>query len=112
MIALVFAAANYRAAKRCRCAMNCIDVYRSVPYYIEAEAIVLVGILFTAASLSSQPPAVDIPNLTATWSQVIATFHPRIPRINSPSHAELLAGRTRQDSDHWSNTITRRHGMV
>lgn len=63
-----------------------------VPYYIEAETFVLISLLFTAASLSSQPPAVDIPNLTATWQEVAATFQPRMPRVTSPTHEELLAG--------------------
>ncbi len=63
-----------------------------VPYYIEAEAFVLITLLFTAASLASQPPPIDIPGLTATWQEVLNTFAPRIPRIASPSHQDLLAG--------------------
>lgn len=63
-----------------------------VPYYIEAETLVLLTILFTAASLASQPPSVDIPHLTATWEEVLNMFHPRIPRYISPTHEALLAG--------------------
>ncbi|MCF7987566.1 MAG: CopD family protein [Methylovulum sp.] len=63
-----------------------------VPYYIEAEAFVLITLLFTAASLASQPPAIDIPNLTASWQEVLDMFSPRIPRIASPSHQALIAG--------------------
>lgn len=63
-----------------------------VPYYIEAETLVLLTILFTAASLASQPPSVDIPHLTASWEEVLNTFAPRIPRYTSPTHEELLAG--------------------
>lgn len=44
MIVLVFAAANYSAARRCRCAITCADVYRRVPHYIKAEAFVPVSI--------------------------------------------------------------------
>ncbi|TAN53265.1 MAG: CopD family protein [Methylococcaceae bacterium] len=62
------------------------------PYVIEAEAFVLVSILFIAATLSSQPPAVDIPELTAKVGEVLHMFAPRIPQLHSPSHAELLAG--------------------
>lgn len=65
---------------------------RRVPYYIEAETFVLVTLLFTAASLASQPPAIDIPDLTATWQEVLATFKPQIPMVDSPSHTALLAG--------------------
>ncbi len=62
------------------------------PYFVEAELLVLITILFTAASLASQPPAVDIPHLTASWQEVLHTFSPRIPRTQSPSHEALLAG--------------------
>ena len=63
-----------------------------VPYYIEAEAFVLITLLFTAASLASQPPAIDIPTLTASWQEVLNTFHPQIPQTSSPSHTALIAG--------------------
>jgi copper resistance protein D len=63
-----------------------------VPYFVEAETFVLVTLLFTAASLASQPPAIDIPTLTATWQEVIATFKPQIPQTDSPSHSALIAG--------------------
>jgi putative copper resistance protein D len=63
-----------------------------VPYYIEAETLILLTILFTAASLASQPPAVDIPHLTATWEEVLNMFHPRLPRWESPTHEALIAG--------------------
>lgn len=63
-----------------------------VPYFVEAETFVLVTLLFTAASLASQPPAIDIPTLTATWQEVLATFKPQVPQINSPTHSALIAG--------------------
>lgn len=65
---------------------------RSVPYYIEAETFLLITLLFTAASLASQPPAVDIPNLTASWQEVVNTFKPTMPRTTSPTHSALIAG--------------------
>ncbi|MEE7625535.1 CopD family protein [Methylobacter sp. Wu8] len=63
-----------------------------VPYYIEAETFVLVTLLFTAASLASQPPAIDIPTLTASWQEVLNTFNPQIPQTSSPTHTDLIAG--------------------
>jgi putative copper resistance protein D len=63
-----------------------------VPYYIEAETLILITILFTAAGLASQPPSIDIPHLTASWEEVLNMFHPRLPRWESPTHEALLAG--------------------
>lgn len=63
-----------------------------VPYYIEAESFVLITLLFTAASLASQPPAIDIPDLTAGWQEVLNTFSPHVPRVASPTHNALIAG--------------------
>jgi len=89
---LCFANYNYRAARYAR--LTGFNAYTNnrVPYFIEAEAFILVSILFTAAALSSQPPSADIPNLTVPFSEVVETFKPRIPRTTSPTHQELLAG--------------------
>jgi copper resistance protein D len=65
---------------------------KRVPYYIEAETFVLITLLFTAASLASQPPAIDIPSLTASWQEVLNTFKPQVPLTESPSHTALIAG--------------------
>lgn len=91
-LALGFAWLNRSAVKRYMVSGNDYTINHRVPYYIEAESFVLITLLFTAASLASQPPAVDIPNLTASWQEVLNTFAPRIPRIHSPTHEELLAG--------------------
>ncbi len=71
---------------------NPYSLTNRVPYFVEAETFVLVTLLFTAASLASQPPAIDIPSLTATWQEVLETFKPQIPQTQSPSHTALLAG--------------------
>jgi putative copper resistance protein D len=94
-VALGFALINHRAGKRWRDQQESGPLKRKVPYYIEAEAFILVGILFIAATLSSQPPSEDIannPELTANVSEVGEMFTPRLPKIASPSHEELIAG--------------------
>lgn len=94
-VALCFAYINHSAGKRWKERGEGDTVNRKVPFYIEAEAFVLVGILFIAATLSSQPPSEDIagnPELTAQVSDVVQMFTPRLPKIHSPSHEELLAG--------------------
>jgi putative copper resistance protein D len=91
-IALGFAWLNKKAVLEYGVSGNSYALNKRVPYYIEAETFVLVTLLFTAASLSSQPPSIDIPQLTASWQEVLSVFSPQIPQTNSPSHTALLAG--------------------
>lgn len=91
-LALGFAWLNKSAVLEYGFSGNSHALNNRVPYYIEAEAFVLVTLLFTAASLASQPPAIDIPTLTATWQEVLNTFTPQIPQTSSPTHSDLLAG--------------------
>ncbi len=67
-------------------------VFQDVPNFIQAETFVLVSLVFTAVSLATQPPAIDIPETTAAWQEVLGTFKPRIPMVISPTHEELMAG--------------------
>ena len=95
ILALGFALINHRAGRRWKESGEAGALKRKVPYYIEAESFILVGILFIAATLSSQPPSEDIaknPELTATISEVVEMFTPRLPKIHSPTHDQLLAG--------------------
>ncbi len=91
-LALGLAGLNHTAVRGFSITGDHYALGRRVPYYVETEALVLVILLFTAASLASQPPAIDIPNLTATWQEVLGTFTPQWPQTNSPSHSALLAG--------------------
>ncbi len=91
-LALGFAWLNKKAVAQYIVSANDYVLNKRVPYYIEAESFVLITLLFTAASLASQPPAIDIPTLTASWEEVINTFAPQIPQMNSPSHTALIAG--------------------
>jgi putative copper resistance protein D len=94
-VALGFAWLNHRAGRTWLQQKQSGALTRKVPHYIEAEAFVLVGILFIAATLSSQPPSEDLAGnkeLTATIPEVVQMFSPRLPKIHSPSHEELLAG--------------------
>lgn len=91
-IALGFAWLNKSAVSAYGFSGNSHALNNRVPYYVEAETFVLVTLLFTAASLASQPPAIDIPSLTANWQEVLNTFSPQIPRTSSPTHTDLIAG--------------------
>lgn len=89
--ALGFAALNFRAVRRWRRSGLRAEVDTRVPYFVEAETIMLGVIVLTAASLASQPPAVDATTAQATWSEVVEVFSPKWPRVISPSHQEVLA---------------------
>ena len=92
VIALGFAFLNRKATIEYFTVGKSSSLFRRVPYFIEAETFVLVALLFTAASLASQPPAIDIHKLTATWQEVLNTITPRMPRMTSPTHTALIAG--------------------
>ena len=91
-LALGFAYLNKSAVVAYRLTGDSYALNNRVPYYIEAETFVLITLLFTAASLASQPPAIDIAHLTASWQEVLNTFAPQIPQTSSPTHIALLAG--------------------
>jgi putative copper resistance protein D len=91
-LALGFAWLNRSAVLEYGASGNGYALINRVPYYIEAETFVLITLLFTAASLASQPPAIDIPSLTASWREVLNTFNPQIPQTSSPTHSDLIAG--------------------
>ncbi|WP_133716703.1 copper resistance D family protein [Methylocaldum gracile] len=92
MVALGFAYLNHRAGRQWLRHRQTEGLNNKVPHYIEAETFILVGILFIAATLSSQPPSEDIKELSATVSEVAEMFTPRMPRLTSPTHEQLLAG--------------------
>jgi copper resistance protein D len=91
-MALGYAWLNRSAVMNYGTTGNSYALTNRVPYFVEAETFVLVTLLFTAASLASQPPATDIPSLTATWQEVVNTFHPQVPQTSSPTHTDLIAG--------------------
>jgi copper resistance protein D len=59
---------------------------------LEVEAGLAVVTVLLAASIGSAPPAADIGNQRATWSEIRAVvFTPKWPRLSSPTLAELAA---------------------
>jgi putative copper resistance protein D len=91
-VALGFAALNHQAGRRWLEQQDSFALIRKVPHYIEAETFILIGVLFIAATLSSQPPSIDIQELSASVSEVLEMFAPHVPRLSSPTHEQLLAG--------------------
>ncbi len=46
--------------------------------------------VLAAASMTSQPPAVDMPNDRASIAEIVERFRPVVPRMSSPAYAELV----------------------
>ncbi|MBL8834754.1 MAG: CopD family protein [Alphaproteobacteria bacterium] len=55
----------------------------------EVELALGIAVFFAAASMTSLPPAVDLPNDRATWAEIADRMAPQWPRLSSPSHAAL-----------------------
>ncbi len=45
--------------------------------------------VLAAASMTSQPPAVDMPHDRVSIAEIVQRFHPVVPRMSSPSFASL-----------------------
>jgi copper resistance protein D len=64
--------------------------------FAEVEIGVGLTALFCAASLTSLPPARDLPNDRASWNEVVERVEPRWPiRLDSPDHASLSTSQPR-----------------
>jgi len=61
---------------------------------IEAEVGIGITVILTAASLTSQPPAVDQVSEIVTWHQIYQRFKPTVPRLTYEYVAEAAAPNT------------------
>lgn len=57
--------------------------------FVEAEITLGIAVLAVAASLTSVPPAADLPDDRVSWGEITERFTPAWPRFESPSHADL-----------------------
>ena len=89
LVAVVMAmgAGNFFLVRRIETAPA--DLLTRLRRFGEAE----IGLAFTAvlaaASMTSQPPAVDLPNDRASIADIVARFTPVVPRMTSPAFAAL-----------------------
>jgi len=56
--------------------------------FAEAEVGLGFTVILAAASMSSQPPAVDVPDQVSRPA-IVARMHPEVPRLKSPSASQL-----------------------
>jgi putative copper resistance protein D len=102
---LVLAGLTLRLVRRLTAPASMLRMTRLV----EVEVGLAVTVLFAAASLTSQPPAVDVRAERASVGELRARFAPGLPRLTTPAHADVVAGalteirRDRRDVDReWS----------
>jgi putative copper resistance protein D len=57
--------------------------------FAEAEIGIGITLFFAAASLTSLPPAVDLPNEHVSFAEIVERMTPVWPRLGSPDHADL-----------------------
>jgi copper resistance protein D len=73
--------------------------------FAEAEIGIGVAVFFAAASLTSLPPAVDLPNERVSLTEIADRMTPQWPRLSSPDHADLAipALQTKLDAEAMKN---------
>ncbi|HYM02205.1 MAG TPA: CopD family protein [Stellaceae bacterium] len=84
---LVFGALNNRLVQRARRDPG-TPILR-LRRFAEVEIGLGLTVLFAAASLTSQPPAVDLTTDRASLHEVVERLTPHWPRLTSPDHASL-----------------------
>ena len=57
--------------------------------FLECEMALGIAVLAVAASLTSVPPAIDLPDDRVTWAEITERFTPAWPRLASPAHGDL-----------------------
>lgn len=92
--ALGFATLNFLAVRRWRTSNSLDALRRTVPVYLDTEAVVLLVLLFVAAAVASLPPSQDVASGRATWREVAGQFKPRMPQLTSPTFEEERAAST------------------
>ena len=81
---LVLAAFNYFSGRSWKLTGTRGSLFSSVPSYIEVEIVLAGTILFTAAALTSFPPAIDVSEDTATPVEMWMMFSPKLPHLSGP----------------------------
>ncbi|MBI1776123.1 MAG: CopD family protein [Proteobacteria bacterium] len=79
--------ANFRAVERLR--RDPTTPVVRLRRFAEVELGVGLTVLFAAASLTSLPPATDLPFDRVSWAEIVERNVPHWPRFESPSHEDL-----------------------
>jgi copper resistance protein D len=82
---IVLGSANYFLVRAMGTRSNDRDTKISLIRFAEAEIGIGLTVILTAASLTSQPPGVDLTQDRVTLHEIAVRFEPRMPRFESPS---------------------------
>jgi putative copper resistance protein D len=119
--ALALGAFNLATVRRARQSGPGPALRARLPYLVEAEAIILVTVVFAASALSAQPPGIDLPSAErATVAEAVEVFRPKLPSLRTPSvetmrrnRAETAArGERSHDAYRWSNFSHNVAGLI
>jgi copper resistance protein D len=86
---IVLGAANFFLVRAMGSRSNDADTKISLIRFAEAEIGIGLTVILTAASLTSQPPGVDLTQDRVTLHEIAVRFTPRMPRFQSPSIESL-----------------------
>jgi putative copper resistance protein D len=84
---LLLGAGNYRLVERLR--RDPTTPILRLRRFAEVEVGVGLAVFFTAASITSLPPAVDLFEDRVSWAELVERLTPKAPRLTSPDHADL-----------------------
>jgi putative copper resistance protein D len=119
--ALALGAFNLATVRRARQSGPGPALRARLPHLVEAEAIILVTVVFAASALSAQPPGIDLPAAErATIAEAVEVFRPKLPSLRTPSvetmrrnRAETAArGERSHDAYRWSNFSHNVAGLI
>jgi putative copper resistance protein D len=92
---LLLGAANYFLVRTIGERSKDRDARISLGRFAEVEIGIGLTVILTAASLTSQPPGVDLTQDRVTLQEIAKRYAPRMPRLTSPE-LKLIAGSTKE----------------
>jgi putative copper resistance protein D len=91
---LLLGAANYFLVRTIGKGSKDPDTIFSLIRFAEVEIGIGLTVIFTAASLTSQPPGVDLTQDRVTLHEIAKRYAPRMPRLSSPDVSQLADSTT------------------
>src|SRR5262249_37865050 len=102
---LLLGTANYFLVRAIGNTSKDPDKILSLVRFVEVEIGIGLTVILTAASLTSQPPGVDLTQDRVTLHDIAKRYAPRMPRLSSPDVSQLTratAELTRRADIAWS----------